>query len=236
MSQPFPVKKADSNRAGIPLRQQKKDLARRRLLDATGRLIQAQGYARTRTRDIAQAAQLSYQTLYNYFPGKARLVLALLTERSQPFEDDFQQVLQAYEGDLLRALDALQNINFQIIDGPDRDLWRVTSIELLEQSPIGPEADPESIQRISHPSSDKTLNSLLREARDSGELSVSVNLELLTETLLDLLDMTLLQFLRGAHPGPAACRRRLSNQTRLVASPYLTSYSPPFSPQEAPRS
>ena len=59
----------------MSLREQKKHQARQQILRSAHRLIQDGGYASTRMRDIAAAANVSYQTLYNYFPTKGLILL-----------------------------------------------------------------------------------------------------------------------------------------------------------------
>ena len=52
----------------LPLRERKKRKAHRDIVRAARVLIDRNGYQQTKMRDIASAADLSYQTLYNYFP------------------------------------------------------------------------------------------------------------------------------------------------------------------------
>jgi AcrR family transcriptional regulator len=49
------------------------------ILEAAARLFAEKGYHRTTTRDIAQAADLSEGTLYNYFGSKEDLLLGILS-------------------------------------------------------------------------------------------------------------------------------------------------------------
>jgi TetR/AcrR family transcriptional regulator, mexJK operon transcriptional repressor len=51
---------------------------RQQMLSAARRLFLDQGYARTSTDAVAQAAGVSKQTLYVYFPGKAELLTAIV--------------------------------------------------------------------------------------------------------------------------------------------------------------
>ncbi len=64
----------------MSLREQKKVRARSDILAAANTLIARKGYENTTMREIADAANLSYQTLYNYFPSKALIVQAMLTD------------------------------------------------------------------------------------------------------------------------------------------------------------
>ena len=66
------------------LRERKKQRARSDILAAANTLIARKGYADTTMREIAEAADVSYQTLYNYFPSKAQIVRAMLTDVAKP--------------------------------------------------------------------------------------------------------------------------------------------------------
>jgi AcrR family transcriptional regulator len=54
---------------------------RARILDAAANIMRQHGLAAATTREIARAAELTEAALYKYFPSKADLFLAVLTER-----------------------------------------------------------------------------------------------------------------------------------------------------------
>jgi AcrR family transcriptional regulator len=64
-------------------RERKKAKTRRRLALVAARLFSKRGYENVRMIDIAQAADVSEQTLYNYFPTKEHLVF----DRDREFEE-----------------------------------------------------------------------------------------------------------------------------------------------------
>jgi AcrR family transcriptional regulator len=59
---------------------EEKERTRRRILEVAGRLFHRGGYAETTTRDLASAAEIATGTLFNYFPSKEALGLALVSE------------------------------------------------------------------------------------------------------------------------------------------------------------
>lgn len=73
------------------LRDRKKARTRRLIADTAARLFAERGYERVTVSEIARAAEVAEQTLYNYFPTKEELV----TDR----EEQIQQRLS----DLIRA-------------------------------------------------------------------------------------------------------------------------------------
>jgi AcrR family transcriptional regulator len=73
-----------------PFFQQRREgrIARRRdeILAAAARAFAEKGYTRTTMTEIAAAADLAEGTLYNYFPGKRDLWLAVAAETEAPME------------------------------------------------------------------------------------------------------------------------------------------------------
>jgi AcrR family transcriptional regulator len=65
------------------LRELKKARARRHIADTAARLFAERGYERVAVSDVARAAEVAEQTVYNYFPTKDRLV----TDRDQQIQD-----------------------------------------------------------------------------------------------------------------------------------------------------
>jgi AcrR family transcriptional regulator len=57
------------------LRERKKQRTRSRIAGAAAELFAARGYERVTVADVARAADVSEQTVYNYFPAKENLVL-----------------------------------------------------------------------------------------------------------------------------------------------------------------
>lgn len=69
--------------AGPGLRERKKARTRQLIADVAARLFAEHGYERVAVRDVAREAEVSEQTVYNYFPTKERLV----TDRDQQIQD-----------------------------------------------------------------------------------------------------------------------------------------------------
>jgi AcrR family transcriptional regulator len=57
------------------LRERKKQRTRSQIADAAARLFAERGYEQVTVSDVARAADVSEQTVYNYFPAKENLVL-----------------------------------------------------------------------------------------------------------------------------------------------------------------
>jgi AcrR family transcriptional regulator len=66
-----------------------KEATRRRILDTARRLFARDGFDAAATRDLAQQAGIAAGTLFNYFPTKEALVVALAAEALQSARDAF---------------------------------------------------------------------------------------------------------------------------------------------------
>ena len=67
-----------------PVRQEQAARTRARIVEAAGDLFVSQGYARTTIRQIAEAANVSPDTVYAVFGTKARVLTALIDQRLAP--------------------------------------------------------------------------------------------------------------------------------------------------------
>lgn len=201
----------------LPLRARKKREARRQILAAAGRLIRARGFAATTMRDVAQAADLSYQTVYNYFPTKAEILRTLLAEQVADLARRYETVLSGWAGDLPEALDALNTLSFAAIADGDRGLWRIATIEFLQQS-----EEATRVFRLIDEMAHEFLKRLLMLARNRGELREDVHLPTLGDVLFNLADYALLRFILTPELPVETALAALGEEMRLVISPYLT--------------
>jgi AcrR family transcriptional regulator len=74
----------------IGLREHKKQQTRQRIADTAARLFADRGYEQVAVSDVARAAEVSEQTVYNYFPTKQRLVL----DRDEELRDRLTQLVE----------------------------------------------------------------------------------------------------------------------------------------------
>ena len=92
------------------LRDDKKEQTRRRISDVATRLFLKRGYDAVTTAEIAQAAEVSSATLFNYFPVKE----ALIFDEDRALEEDLAGAITARPAGI-GVLDALRQA---ILDGP----------------------------------------------------------------------------------------------------------------------
>ena len=73
------------------LRDLKKARTRRLIADTAARLFAERGYERVTISEIARAAEVAEQTLYNYFPTKEHLV----TDREQQIQQQLDELIRS---------------------------------------------------------------------------------------------------------------------------------------------
>lgn len=62
------------------------------ILDAAARLFAEQGFHRTTTREIAEAAEVAEGTLYNYFASKDELLMGIMGRLTESLSDQGQDI------------------------------------------------------------------------------------------------------------------------------------------------
>jgi len=72
------------------LRARKKARTRRAIADAAARLFAERGYEQVAVSDVAREAEVSEQTVYNYFQTKEQLV----TDNGQPIQDELCRLIR----------------------------------------------------------------------------------------------------------------------------------------------
>lgn len=199
------------------LRERKKRAARAQILAAADRLIQTHGYEQTTMRDIAGSAEVSYQTLYNYFPAKGDILFQLLVERIEDVSGHYADVLSSFDGDLLEALDELARLTCTALTSSDRTLWQTALVALLNQE-SGASKLLDLIDAVAH----QSLEALLSSARSAGELNTSVPIAELAATLYDLIDYSVLRLLLDPTADVQTTLQNLSARFSVVLSPQLT--------------
>src|SRR2546423_12260213 len=72
------------------LRERKKARTRQLIADAAARLFAEHGYEQVAVSDVAREAEVSEQTVYNYFQTKEQLV----TDRDQQIQDELGRLIR----------------------------------------------------------------------------------------------------------------------------------------------
>ena len=100
-------------------KQRRSEETRRQILDAAARVFEAYGYASGTTNRIAEAAELSVGSLYQYFPNKDAILRALMQEH---LEAGARHLMQQLAGGLPDDLEAALRV---VVRGGGRSLLAV---------------------------------------------------------------------------------------------------------------
>ncbi|MGP3394892.1 TetR/AcrR family transcriptional regulator [Stenotrophomonas maltophilia] len=103
------------------------------ILQAALQCFLVRGFHQTSMRDIAQAAGVSLGNLYNHFPGKEAIILAVAVAESEELAPLLQR-LAASDGDRAQVLVFLQDFH-ALCRQPE---WATLAVEVLAESARNP--------------------------------------------------------------------------------------------------
>lgn len=99
------------------------------ILQAALQCFLVKGFHQTSMRDIAQAAGVSLGNLYNHFPGKEAIILAVAVAESEELAPLMQQLVSA-DGERAQVLVFLQDFH-ALCRQPE---WAMLAVEVLAES------------------------------------------------------------------------------------------------------
>ncbi len=116
-------------------KQRRSEETRRQILDAAARVFEAYGYASGTTNRIAEAAELSVGSLYQYFPNKDAILRALMQEH---LEAGARHLMQQLAGGLPDDLEAALRVVVRATIDNHRAQPRLHRV-LFEEAPRAPD-------------------------------------------------------------------------------------------------
>ncbi|MEM7219046.1 MAG: TetR/AcrR family transcriptional regulator [Pseudomonadota bacterium] len=201
---------------GGSLRQRKKQQARDSILAAAQQLIESSGYNRTKMRDIAQAAGVSYQTLYNYFPTKAQILQNLLADKVQGVREQAQEIGAAC-ADAPGTIPQLAELYLDTITEPDRALWGEVGANLFastadEANSLLALIDADALDRF---------QALAELGKSQGVLQADADTQTLATVIGALVEMTLLRFVAQNGTPREQFAGELQRELQFLLRPHL---------------
>jgi AcrR family transcriptional regulator len=143
--------------AGQGLRELKKARTRRLIADVAARLFAERGYEHVTVSDVAREAEVSDQTVYNYFPGKEQLV----TDRDQQVQDQLVDLIRSRAPGVSAAA-AIRDYMLTSVDGIPSispELWRGELGYLAVMSP--------TVHRLSLEMTDRQADAIAAAINDT---------------------------------------------------------------------
>ena len=202
----------------MSLRQLNRQKTRAAILTAAKALAATSNWHDLTTREIAKAAEVSYQTLYNYFPSKAEIVRALIVDTYVGPEDALLAIIKNYRGDLLASINEINATRFALIQATDPQWW------FLLSSYFAPGRDGSTsgarIMELADQSGDSYYYQLLRLAQGTGQLRDDVDIQLMSHTLCCIANSAG-ERLIFAEANFDALQQVLAQQSAQIVTPYL---------------
>ena len=200
----------------MSIRERKKRQARQDILGAARQLIDERGYTAATMREIATAADISYQTLYNYFPTKAQILQAILIGNVERLGASIDHIIEEYDHNLLATLQAVNRARMGAFAEGDRSLWQEVAAEIFQHS-----AEANTIYHAVDQAAHRLLQALFEAAQRAGELDETVSSALLADTVFALSQHAFGRFIADTTITEDDTLRRLAAQAELLIAPYL---------------
>jgi AcrR family transcriptional regulator len=144
----------------IGLRERKKARTRRVIADAAARLFAERGYEQVAVSDVAREAEVSEQTVYNYFQTKEQLV----TDLDQQIQNELSRLIRTRPPGTTPAA-AIRECALDLVEGIRRvpaEQWRG---ELGYLAAISP-----TVHRLALEASDRQASVIATAIRETGEV------------------------------------------------------------------
>ena len=146
-------------------RERQKHARERRIRRAAARLFGARGYAATTIGDIARGSRLAVGTIYNYFPSKPEIALALVRAETGEALCAGEEVLKRPPREPVEAVAALVDVYLGVISHIERDLWReIVAGAVTDPAGLGAAVFAEDVRLLGQ------LATLLEELRSRGSI------------------------------------------------------------------
>ena len=144
----------------VGLRERKKARTRRVIADAAARLFAERGYEQVAVSDVAREAEVSEQTVYNYFQTKEQLV----TDLDQQVQDELSRLIRTRPPGTTPAA-AIREFALDLVEGIRRvpaEQWRG---ELGYLAAISP-----TVHRLALEASDRQASVIATAISETGEI------------------------------------------------------------------
>lgn len=122
------------------LRGKQKTMRRQHILDATLKLLSKKMFSEISLQDIAELADVTVPTIYNYFGSKSSVILELVLSRQEQLSERMDAfIAKRSHRDAQRAItEWIKLVTGGAFDTLDRDVWRSLYQERVKDDDLGP--------------------------------------------------------------------------------------------------
>jgi AcrR family transcriptional regulator len=195
------------------LRERQKVKRRRDILDAAARLFKRDGFAAASIDEIAANATLSAGTVYNYFPSKGDLLLALVALDGQEVRAAGAAIVEAPPADPVKAVCRLLEVYVDhALVHLDKRLWRQMMANALAfaDTPLGAgyrELDRKLAEQVAD---------LCRALQGRGRLARGIDCGDAGQILFFICNSRFMEFVADDAMSRAKMKERMFRQVRLA--------------------
>lgn len=196
------------------LRERQKATRTQRILDEAFGLFRNVGYEAARIEDIAAAAELSVGTFYNYFPGKAEILLAMVTAEVEGVLASGERSLRLKHKSVASALDHLIGGYYaNTFVYTTKEMWRVAMAQVTvnagtQFSRRYTELDRRLTQQV---------RACLNGLQQKGMVLAGVDTEALGEMVFNNLNMMFIECVRSDAMTTEELRAHVARQNAPLA-------------------
>ena len=196
------------------LRARQKADRNRRILEAAGALFRQSGYDAARIEDIADRAQVSVGTFYNYYKNKGDLLLATVAMEVEEVLDAGRSRLANPPGDVAEALTGLIRVYYDhSLNYLTKEMWR-TAMSISIQHPETPFSRhyTELDARLS-----AQVSAMLRTLQLRGAVRADMDAAGMGEIVFNNLNQLFIHFVMDEEMTLADLNIRIARQNAIVA-------------------
>ncbi|CAN7307760.1 TetR/AcrR family transcriptional regulator [Ensifer sp. ENS07] len=197
------------------LRARQKADRNRRILDAAAVLFREVGYDSARIEDIAERAEISVGTFYNYYENKGDILLATVSMEVEEVLAGGGSIVDNPPASVMGALDALIGEYYDhSLYYLSKEMWR-TAMAIAIQQPESPfskrytELDRRLCEQVS---------TLIRKLQAKGVVALDVDAEAVGEMFFNNLNMMFTEFAKRETMSLDDLKARVSRQNRPLAT------------------
>lgn len=195
------------------LRQRKKVQTREAIIACASRLFRERGYEASRIEDIAEAANLSVATFYNYFSSKADMLLASVLVETEG-------VMRAVDACIARQHDDLQTGFGEIVNVYFTHSFQLSSREMWCEAFARTMLDPKAEFSRRYMEIDlllaEQLQRFLADLQHRGAVAPSVDTQALGQLLFNNVNMNFIEVMRGTERSAEQVQAKVMRESTPV--------------------
>jgi AcrR family transcriptional regulator len=196
------------------LRLKQKKARSERILEEASKLFHTVGYEAARIEDIAEAAELSVGTLYNYFASKGDMLLAMVVLEVEETLIAGERAIKRQHATVAKALDALIGGYYETsFVYATKEMWRIAMAQMIlrPDTPFGrryTELDARLTQQVAN---------CLRNLQRQGLARKDVDPDQVARLVFNNLNMMFIECVRSDTMTTDELRARVARQNEPLA-------------------